>query len=93
MDHKTLTDDLSRYLDVSADSVGKLIDGLATVFGECGVETDTISIPNFGVFEPKKRPERIAVHPASGKRLLIPPRILLGFKASPNLKQKVNYEK
>lgn len=93
MDHKTLVDTLSKNLDISRDTVGSLIDSLATIVGETGASLDNITIPNFGTFEPKKRMERVALHPASGKRLLVPPKIVLSFRPSPTLKQRVNHER
>ncbi len=89
MDNKTLVDTLSRNLDISRDTVGVLIDGLATVVGECGASLDSVALTGFGTFEPKKRMERVAVHPASGKRLLVPPKIIMTFKPSSILKQRV----
>lgn len=89
MDNKTLTDTLSRRLGISRETVATLIEGLGGVMGECGSELDTVAISGFGSFEPRKRSERVALHPASGKRLLIPPKIVLAFKPSPSLKQKI----
>lgn len=89
MDNKTLIDNLSKRLDISRETVGSLIEGLSQVVGECGAELDSVSIPTFGNFEPRKRLERVALHPASGKRLLVPPKIVLTFKPSVQLKQKI----
>lgn len=89
MDNKTLVDTLSKKLDISRDTVISLIEGLSAVVGECGADLDSISIPSFGTFEPRKRMERVAVHPASGKRLLVPPKIVLSFRPSSVLKQRI----
>ncbi|MDE6096872.1 MAG: HU family DNA-binding protein [Muribaculaceae bacterium] len=89
MDNKTLIDNLSRRLDVSRDTVGILIEGLTQTIGECAAGLDSVSVPSFGTFEPKKRLERVALHPASGRRLLVPPKIVLTFKPSASLKQKI----
>lgn len=90
MDNRTLIDTLSKKLNIPQATTTKLIEGLAASLGECGARFDTVSVAGFGTFEPRKRMERVAVHPASGKRLLIPPKIVLGFKSSPNLKLRVN---
>ena len=90
MDNRTLTETLSRNLDISRETVTRMVESLSEVMGRCGAGLDSVVIPNFGVFEPRKRQERIAVHPASGKRLLVPPRIIISFKSSPVLKQKIN---
>lgn len=89
MDNKTLTELLSKNLDISIDSVNSLINSLAEVVGERCSELDTISIPSFGSFEPRKRNERVSLHPASGKRLLVPPKISIYFKPSLILRQKI----
>lgn len=89
MDNKTLIDTLARKLNISRETVTALVDGITSVVGECGSGLDSISIAGFGTFEPKKRVERVALHPASGKRLMIPPKIVLSFKPSTALKQKV----
>lgn len=89
MDNKTLTDTLSGRLNISRETVAELVEGLCGVIGECGSELDMVNIAGFGTFEPKKRAERVALHPASGKRLLIPPKVVMSFKPSGALKQKV----
>ncbi len=89
MDNKTLVETLSKRLDVSRETVTSLIDGMAEVVGENCSGLNSISIPSFGTFESKKRMERVAVHPASGKRLLVPPKIVLTFRPSPLLKQRI----
>lgn len=81
-----MIDLLSRRLDISRDTVSSLIDSLSKTIGDCCSELDSVIIPSFGTFEPKKRLERVALHPASGKRLLVPPKVVLTFKPSPILK-------
>lgn len=90
MDNKTLVDILSRNIDISRETVVTLLEGLADCMGECGKDFRCVTIPGFGSFEAKKRMERVAVHPATGKRLLVPPKLSLIFKSSPLLKQRVN---
>lgn len=89
MDNKTLIDTLSGRLNTSPETVVSLIGALSNVMGECGSELDTVSITGFGSFEPKKKSERVALHPASGKRLLIPPKVVMAFRPSASLKQKI----
>ena len=90
MDNKRFNEELSSRLDVSLATVNLLIESLSKEIGKAATELDSIVVPGFGVFEPKLREERVALHPASGKRLLVPPRIFLSFKQSPVLKQKIN---
>lgn len=90
MDNKTLIELLSRRLDISAETTAQLIDGLAASLGDCIGDFNTVAIPGFGTFEARKRLERVALHPATGKRLLVPPKIVVNFRASQNLKQRIN---
>jgi nucleoid DNA-binding protein len=46
-------------------------------------------LPPLGTLEIKKRNERIGLNPASGKRLLIPPKLIVKFKPSHTLKVKL----
>ena len=51
-------------------------------------EGKTIAIQGFGTFEVKKKLERISVNPATQQRMLIPPKLVLSYKPSTNLKEK-----
>ncbi|MCH5240607.1 MAG: HU family DNA-binding protein [Muribaculaceae bacterium] len=90
MDNKTFIETLSSRLDISLTTVSTMIESLREEFATQATELDSIVISGFGSFEPRLREERVSVHPASGKRLLVPPRIYLAFKQSPVLKQKIN---
>jgi nucleoid DNA-binding protein len=50
---------------------------------------DSVFVPSFGTFEPKKRNERVMIHPSSGRRMLVPPKVALSFKVSKVLKSKL----
>lgn len=90
MDNKKFTEALSSRLDISISTVNVLVESLCKEFVKTASNLDGIVVPGFGTFDPKLREERVSVHPASGKRLLVPPRIFLSFKQSPVLKQKLN---
>ena len=48
-----------------------------------------VAVPSLGSFEPKKRMERITMHPSTGRRILIPPKLSVTFRPSTMLKLKV----
>lgn len=93
MDYRTFVDILADRLGENTEHIMQLTNSLAEIVGESGSQFDSIAISNFGVFEPRKRLERVAMHPASGKRLLVPPKIVLGFKPSAALKELVAGDK
>lgn len=89
MDTKTFTDNLSRRLNVDRQETQALTEALGKVLAARGAELDSMAIPGFGSFEPRMRKERVNVHPATGKRMLLPPKVVLTFRPSALLKDKV----
>ena len=89
MDNKKLVSTVATKLGRTNEDVSKLLDALAGVMRtRCG-EMDTIVVPSFGTFEPKKRNERVMINPGNGRRMLIPPRVVHTFKMSHVLKAKL----
>ena len=89
MDNKKLVETVAKNLGRSTDDVNKLIDAFAGILRtRCG-EMDSVVVPGFGTFEPKKRNERVMVHPSSGRRMLVPPKVVMVFKVSNVLKAKL----
>ncbi len=50
---------------------------------------NAISIQGFGTFEVKKKSERISINPATKQRMLVPPKLVLSYKPSSLLKEKI----
>ncbi|MBD5419807.1 MAG: HU family DNA-binding protein [Bacteroides sp.] len=93
MDHKTFLETLSQRLGSGKEETSEMISSLCQVLTDSILDGDSVTFPGFGSFEPRKRIERIAFHPSSGKRMLIPPKITMTFRPSSLLKQKVrNHE-
>lgn len=89
MEHKQFFSILQERLGKDKKSVDALYSGLLQIIKERSVSMDSVSIQGFGVFEPRKKLERISVNPATGKRMLIPPRIILTFKPGAVLKNRI----
>ena len=89
MENKKLIETVAANLGRSNEDVAKLVEALAGVLRtRCG-DMDSVAVPGFGTFEPKKRNERVMIHPSSGKRMLVPPKVVLGFRISNVLKAKL----
>lgn len=65
--------------------VRKVIDAMIAQFEDGKM----VSIPNFGSFEVKKRMERVVVNPATKKRQLVPPKLVLAFRPVASVKEKL----
>ena len=90
MDNKKLVEMMADNLGRSTEDVTKLMEAFAGVLcSRCG-DMDSVMLPGFGTFEPKKRNERVMNNPNTGKRMLLPPKVVVGFKVSKLLKSKLN---
>ncbi|WP_029905230.1 HU family DNA-binding protein [Prevotella sp. 10(H)] len=50
---------------------------------------NSINIQGFGLFETKKKNERISVNPVSKQRFLVPPKITLAFRPGQTIKDNL----
>jgi len=50
---------------------------------------DNLSIQGFGSFEVRRKDERLSVHPATGKRFMVPPKIVPVFRPGVTLKDRI----
>ena len=66
--------------------IGKLIDEMTQEL----VEGNAVAILGFGTFDVKKKAERISVSPTTKQRMLVPPKLVLSFKPSSLLRDRVN---
>ncbi|MBD5196360.1 MAG: HU family DNA-binding protein [Muribaculaceae bacterium] len=89
MDNKTLIDTIAKRLDKSREEISEMTEAFGLVMADILKAGDVVAIPTVGTFETKLKAERVALHPSSGKKLLVPPKITINFKPSTLLKQKI----
>lgn len=92
MDSKTFISRLAHQMNCDTKCVSELLAAFAAVVSEKSVELDTVTVPGFGNFVPVKTPERIETDPASGRQMLMPPKISVEFVAGPSLKKHLKNE-
>ena len=89
MNNKEFVAELAQRTGYSQDDtqklVRKVIDAMITEFED----GEVVAIPNFGMFEVKKRMERVVVNPTTKKRQLVPPKLVLGFRPVAAVKEKL----
>lgn len=66
-----------------------MLSALVAEMTEQLVDENVISIQGFGMFEVKKKLERVVVNPTTQQRMLVPPKLVVNFKPSPLLKEKM----
>lgn len=89
MNNKEFIAELASRTGFSAKDTQTLVNNIVNAMGDAFQEDNAVLVPNFGVFETKKKMERIMVNPASGQRMLVPPKLVLNFKPNQTLKEKV----
>jgi nucleoid DNA-binding protein len=82
---------LSQRLMLSKTEAGKRLDDTVAVITAELTKENIVSITHFGNLEVKKRNERISVHPETGKRMLIPPKLIIKFKPAASFNKKIKF--
>ena len=89
MKNKELITELSVKLGWTSKEVTEMLAAFGAVVGSKLADNDAVYLHGFGLFEFKKKAERISVNPASGKRYLVPPNLVPVFKPGATLKSKL----
>ena len=88
MNNKEFIAELAERTGYSVKDTQKLASNLIDALGAFQ-EDNSVLVPNFGVFETKKKMERVMVNPATGQRMLVPPKLVLSFKPNQTWKDKL----
>lgn len=89
MNNKEFISEISRKLGYTTKETSSIMGGLVTEIAEYLEEESVISIQGFGTFEVKKKLERVVVNPTTQQRMLVPPKLVINFKPSALLKEKM----
>lgn len=79
---------MARRNGLKTAEVQRMTNTLLSAMCDTFQEGDAVQLPNFGVLEVRKKLERIVVNPASGQRMLVPPKLTLCFKPTPTVKDR-----
>ncbi|MBQ9672380.1 MAG: HU family DNA-binding protein [Prevotella sp.] len=89
MNNKEFVAELSRRMGYKNEKTQRLLQNVLNSMGDRFLEGDALQVPNFGTFEVKKKLERVIVNPTTGQRMLVPPKMVLGFKPYSSWKDKL----
>ena len=89
MNNKEFLSALARKGELPSRVVNQQTAALISEMTSVLEEETAVSISSFGSFEVKKRLERVIVNPTTGQRMLVPPKLVVGFKPSQGLKSKI----
>jgi DNA-binding protein HU-beta len=89
MNNKEFIAELSKRFGYTFDETQNIVNTLVGTMNANFQEIEPVSVPAFGTFEVKKKLERIVVNPSTQQRMLVPPKLVLNFKPSASLKEKI----
>lgn len=89
MNNKVFIAELAQRLGYTPKDAQKMVYQVVDAMADSFLEGNSIGVQNFGSFEVKKKLERIMVSPTTGQRMLVPPKLVLGFKISPKWKEQL----
>jgi len=89
MNNKEFISLLSARSGYDQKDTQKLVNNIITAMSDAFVTDNSVIVPNFGVFETKKKMERVIVNPSTGQRMLVPPKLVLNFKPNQTWKDKL----
>ncbi len=91
MNNKELIASVASKMSLPKTEVKYLLEAFTESFTDQLKEDNTIGFQSFGTFEVRKKEERLSVHPVTQIRTMIPPKLVVSFKQSQILKEKLNF--
>ncbi|MBR1548488.1 MAG: HU family DNA-binding protein [Prevotella sp.] len=89
MNNKEFIAELARRTGYTPRATQRLVDDVVNAMGDAFQDGNSVMVPSFGLFETKKKMERVIVNPSTGNRMLVPPKLVLGFKPNQTWKEKL----
>ena len=90
MNNKELISILALKMKLSKTEINNMLQTFTQTCIEQLKEDNTVAFQGFGSLEVRKKDERLSVHPVTKIRTLIPPKLVVCFKQSNVLKEKLN---
>lgn len=89
MNNKEFINKLANESGYSVEDTQKLVRSVLASMVKQLEGGKTVAINGFGAFEVKKRLERVMVSPSTGERFLVPPKLVLNFKPTSSIKERL----
>lgn len=89
MTNQELIAALAKRLSWTQRQTSEVLEATVSIINSNLEENNSVNIQGFGLFETKKKAERISVNPVSKQRFLIPPKITLSFRPGQTIKENL----
>jgi DNA-binding protein HU-beta len=80
---------LAKRLDWTQRQASDVLEATVSIMNNNLEDGNSVNIQGFGLFETKKKGERISVNPVSKQRFLVPPKITLAFHPGQTIKDNL----
>ncbi len=87
MNNKSFIQRLAQTTGYTQDDCQKMVYSMVDAMNQRFQEGENVLLPGFGTFEVKKRMERIIINPNTRQRLLVPPKLVLGFRPTASVRK------
>lgn len=88
MNNKELIASLAQNLEIPKETIAALLEATAKAMANELSQSNSINMQGFGIFESRRKDERVSVNPRTKVRTMIPPKQVVVFKPSNSLKEK-----
>lgn len=89
MTNQELIASLAKRLGWTQKQTSEMLESTISIINGNLEEGNSVNIQGFGLFETKKKGERISVNPVSKQRFLVPPKITLAFRPGQTIKDNL----
>ncbi|SBV99651.1 conserved hypothetical protein [uncultured Dysgonomonas sp.] len=89
MTNQELIAALAKRLSWTQRQTSEVLEATVSIINSKLEENNSVNIQGFGLFETKKKAERISVNPVSKQRFLVPPKITLSFRPGQTIKENL----
>lgn len=88
MNNKELHAELARRTGFSQKEAVRIVGCLTEVIKAHLADSESVQFGRLGALEVKHKEQRVMVHPKTKKRLLVPPKMVVGFRPSKSMKDR-----
>ena len=89
MTNQELIAALAKRMEWTQKQTADMLEATVSIINSHLENGESINIQGFGLFETKKKAERISVNPVTKQRFLVPPKITLAFRPGQTLKENL----
>lgn len=89
MNNKELIAELAKRLEIPKGKAGRMLDIAANTLVQVVKQGSVVQLYGFGSFELRKKNDRILINPATGKQMIVPPKLTMSFKPGGTYKERI----